>query len=101
MDSSVAGLGATPRLPPGQYDTGAIWPVLTAEATPHLDVTMWSFSDRGARRTAHPLELGGDQRSSFVDLQRRHPLRDDVVETRHEFQRGLGRHAPRRVGPES
>ena len=39
--------GRDPRLPPGQYDTGAIWPVLTAEATPHLDVTKWSFSTEG------------------------------------------------------
>jgi DMSO/TMAO reductase YedYZ molybdopterin-dependent catalytic subunit len=26
-----------PRLPPGQYDTGRSWPVLTAEPTPHVD----------------------------------------------------------------
>ncbi len=26
-----------PRLPPGQYDTGSDWPVLSAEVTPHLD----------------------------------------------------------------
>ena len=25
-----------PRLPPGQYDAGTTWPVLTAEATPRL-----------------------------------------------------------------
>jgi hypothetical protein len=25
-----------PRLPPGQYDVGSDWPVLTAEATPSL-----------------------------------------------------------------
>ena len=28
--------GPEGRLPPGQYDTGAGWPVLTAEATPRL-----------------------------------------------------------------
>ena len=31
------------RLPPGQYDTGSTWPVLTAEVTPRLSTTMWSF----------------------------------------------------------
>ena len=32
-----------PRLPPGQYDTGRSFPVLTAEATPRLDPQDWSF----------------------------------------------------------
>ena len=36
-----------PRLPPGQYDTGKRWPVLTAEATPKLDVATWSFTVDG------------------------------------------------------
>ncbi|HWE68494.1 MAG TPA: sulfite oxidase-like oxidoreductase [Acidimicrobiales bacterium] len=36
-----------PRLPPGQYDVGADWPVLTAEATPTLDTATWSFSITG------------------------------------------------------
>ena len=35
------------RLPPGQYDTGDDWPVLTAEATPHLDTADWSFTVDG------------------------------------------------------
>ena len=39
--------GRDPRLPPGQYDTGATWPVLTAEVTPNLDVMTWSFSTEG------------------------------------------------------
>ena len=30
------------RLPPGQYDTGAGWPVLTAEATPRIERESWS-----------------------------------------------------------
>jgi DMSO/TMAO reductase YedYZ molybdopterin-dependent catalytic subunit len=37
----------THRLPPGQYDTGAAWPVLTAEATPHVDTDRWSLSVDG------------------------------------------------------
>ena len=36
------------RLPPGQYDTGAQWPVLTAEATPHLSTDTWTFTVEGA-----------------------------------------------------
>lgn len=36
-----------PRLPPGQYDTGKRWPVLTAEATPKLDSATWTFTVNG------------------------------------------------------
>ena len=32
-----------PRLPPGQYDVGADWPVLTAEVTPRNDPERWSI----------------------------------------------------------
>jgi DMSO/TMAO reductase YedYZ molybdopterin-dependent catalytic subunit len=35
------------RLPPGQYDTGSWWPVLTAEVTPNPSVTSWTFSVEG------------------------------------------------------
>jgi DMSO/TMAO reductase YedYZ molybdopterin-dependent catalytic subunit len=36
-----------PRLPPGQYDIGDGWPVLTAEVTPHLDAAGWTFTVEG------------------------------------------------------
>ena len=36
-----------PRLPPGQYDAGRSWPVLTAEVTPRLSTTIWSFVVHG------------------------------------------------------
>jgi DMSO/TMAO reductase YedYZ molybdopterin-dependent catalytic subunit len=36
-----------PRLPPGQYDTGGDWPVLSAEATPRLDTESWTFTIDG------------------------------------------------------
>jgi DMSO/TMAO reductase YedYZ molybdopterin-dependent catalytic subunit len=36
-----------PRLPPGQYDTGSQWPVLSAEATPTIDPAAWSFTVEG------------------------------------------------------
>ncbi len=32
------------RLPPGQYDVGADWPVLTAEVTPRINLDRWSFT---------------------------------------------------------
>jgi len=34
-------------LPPGQYDTGKSWPVLTAEATPQIDTAEWTFTIDG------------------------------------------------------
>jgi DMSO/TMAO reductase YedYZ molybdopterin-dependent catalytic subunit len=36
-----------PRLPPGQYDAGRSWPVLSAEATPKLDTATWTFTVEG------------------------------------------------------
>ena len=35
------------RLPPGQYDIGADWPVLTAEPTPTLPLESWTFQVYG------------------------------------------------------
>ncbi len=32
------------RLPPGQYDVGKDWPVLTAEVTPRFSLDRWTFS---------------------------------------------------------
>jgi DMSO/TMAO reductase YedYZ molybdopterin-dependent catalytic subunit len=39
--------GRDPRLPPGQYDVGGDWPVLTAEPTPRLSTADWSFTVEG------------------------------------------------------
>jgi DMSO/TMAO reductase YedYZ molybdopterin-dependent catalytic subunit len=36
-----------PRLPPGQYDTGDDFPVLTAEVTPRLDPDRWTLTVDG------------------------------------------------------
>jgi DMSO/TMAO reductase YedYZ molybdopterin-dependent catalytic subunit len=36
-----------PRLPPGQYDVGSSWPILTAEPTPKLDLSTWTFKIGG------------------------------------------------------
>jgi DMSO/TMAO reductase YedYZ molybdopterin-dependent catalytic subunit len=35
------------RLPPGQYDAGNQWPVLTAEVTPTVSTDTWSFTVEG------------------------------------------------------
>jgi DMSO/TMAO reductase YedYZ molybdopterin-dependent catalytic subunit len=35
------------RLPPGQYDVGKQWPVLTAEVTPKLSTASWTFAVEG------------------------------------------------------
>jgi DMSO/TMAO reductase YedYZ molybdopterin-dependent catalytic subunit len=39
-----------PRLPPGQYDIGREWPVLSAEATPTLSTSSWTFAIEGLVR---------------------------------------------------
>jgi len=44
---SSRGKARDPRLPPGQYDTGKSWPVLTAEVTPTLDTATWTFTVEG------------------------------------------------------
>jgi len=51
--------GRDPRLPPGQYDTGRSWPVLTAEATPRLDTAVWTFTVEGSVQT--PITWTWDQ----------------------------------------
>ena len=35
------------RLPPGQYDAGRTWPVLTAEPTPRIAIEDWTFTIDG------------------------------------------------------
>jgi DMSO/TMAO reductase YedYZ molybdopterin-dependent catalytic subunit len=42
-----------PRLPPGQYDTGNDFPVLTAEVTPSLDTARWSMTVDGSVESEH------------------------------------------------
>jgi len=48
-----------PRLPPGQYDVGDTWPVLTAEPTPRLSTDSWTFSIDGL--VEHPTTLTWEQ----------------------------------------
>ncbi|SFC49469.1 Oxidoreductase molybdopterin binding domain-containing protein [Nocardioides terrae] len=44
---------STQRLPPGQYDTGAEWPTLTAEVTPHLVADEWTMTVDGLVDNPH------------------------------------------------
>lgn len=39
--------GADERLPPGQYDTGTDWPVLSAELVPQIDTSTWTMTVDG------------------------------------------------------
>lgn len=48
-----------PGLPPGQYDAGSDWPVLTAEATPEVAISTWTFTIEGLVR--HPMSWTWDQ----------------------------------------
>jgi DMSO/TMAO reductase YedYZ molybdopterin-dependent catalytic subunit len=48
-----------PRLPPGQYDVGHDWPVLTAEVTPRLETSAWSFAIDGL--VEHPMTWSWDE----------------------------------------
>jgi DMSO/TMAO reductase YedYZ molybdopterin-dependent catalytic subunit len=41
------------RLPPGQYDVGRDFPVLTAEATPRLDPDLWKLTVDGLVENEH------------------------------------------------
>ena len=44
------------------------------------------------------MDVGRDPRARAVDVLRRHPLRDDVVEARHDVHRRVDRHVARRRG---
>ena len=47
------------------------------------------------RRRAGLVDVGRAARAAVRDLHRRHPLRDEVVQARHDVDRRLGRHAAR------
>ena len=59
-----------PRLPPGQYDVGRHWPVLTAEVTPRLAPATWTFTVEGLVERADHLDLGRDARAAGLHLRR-------------------------------
>ena len=71
------------------------WPVLNAEVTPHLSTDTWTFRVEGLVEQPDDVDLGRAARAARRRRTRAHPLRDDVVEVRHDVPRRLGRHAPR------
>ena len=88
-----------PRLPPGQYDVGRDWPVLTAEATPKIPTDDWTFSIGGL--VARPMKWTWEEIQALPDstYTGRHPLCDDVVEIGGFISRRFGRHASWRGRP--
>src|SRR5689334_19950080 len=50
---------AATGLPPGQYDAGKSWPVLTAEVTPRIDTAEWTFTLKGL--VEHPTTWSWDE----------------------------------------
>ena len=82
------------RIPPGQYLTPD-FPVLSAGPTPHTPLDEWSLTIHGAVDEPRLVVVGGVPRAARRDLHRRHPLRDEVVQARHDVDRRLGRHAAR------
>ena len=82
------------RVPPGQYVTGD-FPVLSAGPTPHTPLQRVELHDRRRGRGAGVVDVGGVPRAAGGDGHRRHPLRDQVVEARHDLEGRVGRHAAR------
>ena len=79
------------RVPPGQYVTSD-FPVLSAGPTPHRPLESWSFSIDG--EIDEPLRWSWDEFRALRqrDGHERHPLRDEVVEARHDVGGRLGRY---------
>ena len=84
-----------PRLPPGQYDAGATFPVLTAEVTPRLELDRWTFRVDGLVRAGAGVDLGRHPGAAGGALRRRHPLRHHLVQARHVVLRCVRRRPAR------
>jgi DMSO/TMAO reductase YedYZ molybdopterin-dependent catalytic subunit len=59
-------------LPPGQYDVGADWPVLTAEVTPRLDPERWTMSVDGL--VGHPQTWSWDELHALPETEYGGPI---------------------------
>ncbi len=59
-------------LPPGQYDTGSGWPVLTAEVTPRIEPESWSMSVDGL--VEHPMTWSWDEMHQLASSEYRGPI---------------------------
>ena len=83
------------RVPPGQYVTDD-FPVLSAGPTPHTPLDGLELHDPRRGRPAGRVDLGRVPGAAERDGHRRHPLRHQVVEARHDLGGRLARHAARR-----
>ena len=85
------------RLPPGQYETRDFPGALRRSDAAHARSTTWDFTIRGGDGgSSRALVVGRAPGAAARDADRRHPLRHEVVEVRHEVGGRLGRHAARR-----
>ena len=77
------------RLPPGQYLTRD-FPVLSAGPTPHTPLDEWSFLISGA--VDGPVSWTWQEllEAPRRDADGRHPLRDQVVQVRHDVEGRVG-----------
>ena len=80
------------RVPPGQYLTSD-FPVLSAGPTPHIELADWNLSVSG--EVDSPAAWTWDEMLALPQrrVHRRHPLRHQVVEARHNLARRVGGHA--------
>ena len=83
------------RVPPGQYVVDD-FPVLSAGPTPRTETADWSFRIDGEVDEPLTLDVGRADGAAAGDVHRRHPLRDEVDEARHDVDGRLDRHAARR-----
>ena len=73
------------ELPPGQYLTED-FPVLSAGPTPRVPLDTWEFVITTETGQRAPLDRGPDLMALPArDADRRHPLRDQVVQARHQL----------------
>ena len=59
-------------LPPGQYDVGADWPVLTAEVTPRVDPQRWTMTVDGL--VEHPQTWSWDDLHALPESEYQGPI---------------------------
>ena len=83
---------------PGSTTPAATGRCSRPRPTPMIDPEQWTMTVDGARRAARDVGLARGPRAARVDVLRRHPLRDDVDEVRHDVRRRQRRH-PARARP--
>ena len=84
--SDATGRPATCACRPASTTPVTPWPVLHAEATPRIARAL-DLHRRGARRGAHDVDVGEMHALPGSTVLRRHPLRHDLVEARHDLRR--------------